>query len=150
MTLPLFKKPPEKRSRNMRAIRSTGNKTTEKRLASLLKESGITGWKLHPANIAGRPDFVIARKHLAVFVDGCFFHGCPSCGHIPRTNRAYWMAKITRNRRRDAAISRRLRAAGYRVVRIKECQLRTKPERCINLVVRGLVPDKLGQRGGRD
>lgn len=142
MSLPPFKKPPKKRSRNMSAIRSSGNKTTEKRLTLLLRRKGIRGWKLHPDKIVGKPDFVIAQKRVAVFVDGCFFHGCPRCGHIPKTNKPYWAAKIARNKRRDVVISRALRKSGYRVVRIKECQLRTNPERCLNRISHELLRRK--------
>ena len=131
MALPSFKKPTKMRSRNMRAILSFGNKTTERRLASLFREKNIRGWRAQPRNVPGRPDFVIEKKRVAVFVDGCFFHGCPHCGHIPRTNRAYWTAKITRNKRRDLAVSKALRGLGYRVIRIWECQLRKKPARCL-------------------
>jgi DNA mismatch endonuclease, patch repair protein len=138
MALPTFKKPTEKRSRNMSAIRSCGNKTTEKRLASLLRRYRIQGWRPHPRKILGNPDFLIEEKSVVVFVDGCFFHGCPYCGHIPRTNRAYWTAKIARNKRRDKLISKTLRDLGYRVVRIRECQLRTRPERCLARIERAL------------
>jgi DNA mismatch endonuclease (patch repair protein) len=63
---------------------------------------------VHPPNIIGNPDLVIQEARVAVFVDGCFWHGCPRCGHIPRTNRAYWTAKLARNKRRDRAISKAL------------------------------------------
>ena len=133
--LPRFKKPTERRARNMRAIRSAGNSTTERRLASLLRRHGLRGWKLQARHIVGRPDLVIQSKRIAVFVDGCFWHGCPHCGHIPRTNRAYWLAKIAQNKRRDRAVSKALRALGYRVVRIWECQLRVKPEHCFERIL---------------
>ncbi len=138
MELPPFKKPSEDRSKNMQAIRSSGNKTTEKLLASLLREHRIRGWRLHPPNIVGRPDLVLHRERVAIFVDGCFWHGCPRCGHIPRTNRDYWLAKITGNKRRDRAASRALRAQGYHVIRIRECQLRTNPKRCLGRIVKML------------
>jgi DNA mismatch endonuclease (patch repair protein) len=146
MALPPFKQPAEKRSQNMRAIRSSGTKTTEKRLASLFREYRVRGWRTQPCNIMGRPDFVIQRRHLVVFVDGCFFHGCPHCGHIPRTNRAYWIAKIARNRRRDLTVSKALKEMGYRVIRIWECQLRSKPERCLGPILHELKR-KMGKRG---
>lgn len=137
MTLPPFKKPTKRRSRNMRAIRSCGNRTTERRLASLLRKQNIRGWRTQPRNIPGRPDFVIGKKRVAVFVDGCFFHGCTHCGHIPRTNKAYWTAKITRNKRRDLAISKTLKSLGFRVVRIWECELRKHPTRCLAHILQG-------------
>lgn len=135
MTLPSFNKPTETRSQNMRAIRSSGNKTTEKRLWSLLRENHVAGWRLHPPGIVGNPDLLMKRKRIAVFIDGCFWHGCPRCGHIPRTNRAYWTAKIARNKRRDRAVSKTLTALGFRVVRIRECQLRANPKRCFTKIV---------------
>lgn len=137
-TLPAFKPPSATRSRNMCAIRSMGNRTTERRLVSLLLKSRLRGWRLRPKEIPGTPDFVFVRSRLAVFSDGCFFHGCPDCGHIPKTNSAYWRAKIARNRRRDARISRKLRLLGYSVIRIWECQLRKRPDWCLKRICRAL------------
>src|ERR1700694_767253 len=141
MALPPFKKPADGRTRNMRAIRSLGNKTTERRLVSLLKQHHIRGWRLHPPNIAGKPDLVIQKARITIFVDGCFWHGCPQCGHIPATNRAYWTAKLARNTRRDREMSKTLKALGYRVIRVWECQLRATPERCLKRIQRELRRD---------
>ncbi len=134
--LPTFRTPDASRSENMRAIRSSQNRTTEGRLVSLLLGQRIRGWKLHPKGLEGKPDLVIPSKHVAVFVDGCFWHGCPRCGHIPKTNRAYWSAKIARNKRRDLQSTRRLKALGYRVVRIWECQLAKAPSQCVQRILR--------------
>lgn len=136
--LPTFNKPPENRSRNMRAIRSSGNKTTEARLVSLLRRHRVWGWRRHPADILGNPDLVMRGQRVAVFVDGCFWHGCPKCGHIPKTNRAYWRAKIARNLSRDALISRRLRTLGFRVLRVRECDLKGRPKQCLRRIRRAL------------
>jgi DNA mismatch endonuclease (patch repair protein) len=125
----------------MRAIRSSGNKTTEKRLVILLKEDRIQGWRSHPPRILGKPDLVFQAARIAVFVDGCFWHGCPKCGHIPKTNRAYWKAKIARNLGRDAKISRTLRASGFRVMRLRECDLRKRPGQCLRRIKRTLARD---------
>jgi DNA mismatch endonuclease (patch repair protein) len=138
MKLPLFIEPSRSRAENMRAIRSCGNKTTERRLVSLLERYRVRGWRLHPSHILGKPDFLIRRERLAIFVDGCFWHGCPRCGHIPKTNRAYWIAKIERNKRRDRSVSRTLRLMGFRVVRLWECQLHEKEEYCIKRIQRVL------------
>jgi DNA mismatch endonuclease, patch repair protein len=123
------------RSENMRAIRSVGNRTTELRLKALLIRSSIRGWRLHPKGALAKPDFYFPKERIAVFVDGCFWHGCPRCGHIPRTNRSYWITKIARNKSRDSANSRALRVRGYRVIRIWECQLREQPNRCIRRIL---------------
>jgi DNA mismatch endonuclease (patch repair protein) len=67
-----------------------------------------------------RPDIVLRRARLAVFVDGCFWHGCPTHGTKPRSNSDYWAKKIGRNRDRDRRNDRALRAAEWTVVRIWE------------------------------
>ena len=126
------------RRSNMRAIKATNNTTTERRLRGLLSGSGIPGWNVRP-NLYGSPDFVFRREKLAIFVDGCFWHGCKRCGHLPKTNKNYWRAKISRNKKRDAAVSRTLRARGYSVVRIWECKLRGHPRSCIARVTRALL-----------
>ena len=130
------------RSENMRSIRSFGNRTTELRLKAILVQGGISGWKLHDEDILGIPDFFFQKERLVVFVDGCFWHGCPKCGHIPKTNRAYWKAKIARNVHRDALISRRLRALGVRVLRLRECDLRARPTECLRRIRRALSRHK--------
>lgn len=110
---------PEQRSYAMSRVRSRGNKTTELRLQRLLGEAGLTGWKLH-ASVAGKPDFVFELEKVAVFVDGCFWHGCPRCYRRPATNTSYWTEKVARNRRRDRRVTRQLRVQGWRVFRVWE------------------------------
>jgi len=74
----------------------------------------------------GKPDFVFPDQRLAVFVDGCFWHGCPLHGTNPATNREFWSEKITRNRQRDREVNRALRALGWRILRIWEHELTLK------------------------
>ena len=89
----------------------------------VLIRSGIGGWQLHPAEIAGRPDIYFPRQKLAIFIDGCFWHGCSRCGHIPKTRRLFWEAKILRNKARDKATARKLRQKRMNVIRIWEHSL---------------------------
>ena len=105
------------RSRVMAAVRSTGNKATELTLLKLFREAGIIGWRRHP-NLRGNPDFVFPRQKIAVFVDGCFWHGCPRHCRVPKNNRKYWKAKIARNMTRDRRTNRLLRAKGWKIIRI--------------------------------
>ena len=118
---------PEKRSEVMSRVRGEGNKATELRLISVFRARGIKGWRRR-AKVFGKPDFVFPKLKLAVFVDGCFWHGCPAHGTIPATRRDFWEAKITRNRARDREVNRELKARGWRVLRLWEHELRAKRE----------------------
>lgn len=119
----------KKRSEVMALIRSKGNKVTELGLASLFRSAGISGWRRNQ-KVFGKPDFVFRKHHLAVFVDGCFWHGCPRCYRGPDSNRKYWNAKILRNRQRDREVARALRKAGWRLIRVWECALAERPAAC--------------------
>lgn len=144
----------QKRSAVMARIRSRGNRDTELALARLLRAHGVKGWrrqveirnpKSEVRKFRVKPDFVFRRERVAVFVDGCFWHGCPQhsppgrwlrkssmpmgdgsrrAGSGGRTGKAFWRAKLAANRARDRAVNRALRRAGWRVVRIWEHTLR--------------------------
>jgi len=111
------------RSELMSRIRGKGNERTEVRLAKLMRGAGIGGLRRH-LPIPGRPDFSFRKEKVAVFVDGCFWHGCPRCFRLPRQNRAFWKKKIEGNRRRDRSVNERLRRLAWTVIRIRECRLK--------------------------
>ena len=113
----------QKRSEVMSKILGKGNAKTEVRFARLMRAGGISGWRRH-LPILGKPDFAFRNQKLAIFVDGCFWHGCPKCFRLPKQNRAFWKVKIDGNRKRDQSVNRRLRRLGWKVIRIRECQLR--------------------------
>lgn len=114
----------DERSRIMSLVRGKGNTSTELKVMKLFRENQITGWRRH-LPILGRPDFAFPKCKVALFVDGCFWHGCPRCYRAPKSSQAYWQAKIQRNKRRDLRVTRELRRNGWQVVRVKECQLKT-------------------------
>lgn len=89
------------------------------------------------SNLNRRADLVFAAAKVAVFVDGCFWHGCPEHGTAARTNSDYWGAKIEGNRARDADTDRRLRDAGWVVVRVWEHSDATVAAQKIFGLVRG-------------
>jgi DNA mismatch endonuclease (patch repair protein) len=144
-----------KRSEVMSRIRSRGNKDTELALARLLRANGISGWRRHSLvrvasckwqvtrkarasvlspvtrhpSLTVRPDFVFSKSRTAVFVDGCFWHGCPKHATKPANNRAFWQRKLAGNKARDRLVTRTLRAQGWRVVRIWEHELQKAMKR---------------------
>lgn len=127
-----------KRSQIMSRIRGRGNKETELALIRVLRAHRITGWRRHQA-IFGKPDFVFREVRVALFVDGCFWHGCPRCYTRPESNRLFWDAKRTGNRARDRLVGRELRRLGWRVLRIWEHDLRKHPGRVIARILRALA-----------
>jgi DNA mismatch endonuclease (patch repair protein) len=114
-----------KRSSVMARIRSKGNLETELAMMRFFREHNITGWRRQQV-VFGNPDFIFRAVHLAVFVDGCFWHGCHRHGRIPTGNRDYWLNKIARNKNRDRIVTRTLRKEGWRVLRIWHHELARK------------------------
>jgi DNA mismatch endonuclease (patch repair protein) len=112
-----------KRSAVMSAIRSAKNQATEVRLIELFRAYGISGWR-RGMKLAGRPDFVFRNARVAIFVDGCFWHGCPRHAQLPASNRAYWLPKLRNNVERDRRANRILRRNGWRVARIWQHELK--------------------------
>lgn len=127
---------PAQRSALMAKVRSAGNASTELRLVAVFRALGVTGWrrsatlqfKTDQLKFKVRPDFVFRALKLAVFVDGCFWHGCPIHATQPKQNAAFWAEKIARNRARDHLVTRRLRARGWRVLRLWEHELTKRHE----------------------
>jgi DNA mismatch endonuclease, patch repair protein len=132
-----YLEPDELRSRIMRSNKSRGNLSTELTLMRLLRSNGISGWR-RGVLITGRPDFVFTRDRIAIFIDGCFWHGC-KCRRLPKKNREYWDAKFRDNRARDKRTTRDLRARGWIVIRIWEHQLKHKPALVIRRVAQALI-----------
>jgi DNA mismatch endonuclease (patch repair protein) len=113
---------PEQRRLNMSRIRDRNTKP-EKALRSALHAEGLR-FRIHRRDIAGCPDVVFPAKKIAVFVDGCFWHGCPEHQTMPRTNPAFWEKKLQRNRERDEAVTRTLESAGWKILRFWEHEVR--------------------------
>ncbi len=116
-----------KRSELMSKVRSRGNKDTELALMNLFRLHRITGWRRNQS-VFGKPDFVFRKARLAVFVDGCFWHGCPLHATFPKSNQSYWLPKLAENKERDQRQSDKLRTAGWAVIRFweHECLLTTR------------------------
>ena len=114
------------RSDIMRAVRATD--TGPERLVRALLRRFAPGYRLHRADLPGKPDIAYLGLRRAIFVHGCFWHGhdCPRGAREPKTNVIYWRAKIARNRSRDADHERALDARGWRVLTIWECETKDR------------------------
>lgn len=115
------------RSIQMSRVRAKGNRSTELSVAGCLARARISGWKRNPRNVFGKPDFLFRREAVALFVDGCFWHGCSKCNrNLPQNRREFWSRKIERNRVRDKEVAKELQRAGFQVVRVWEHEVRSR------------------------
>ncbi len=126
-----------KRSEIMSAVRSSGNKSTEIALIALFRKNFMRGWRRN-YKLTGHPDFVFLKNKLAVFADGCFWHG-HNCRNVkPSSNRSYWQNKINVNKKRDRRINTILRKKGWKVIRVWECEIKLGNTRKI-LIIKNLI-----------
>ena len=138
------------RSAMMSRIRGRGNRRTEIGVISLFRKMGIKGWRRHHLicfasnrirtgrasdgttfKLQVRPDISFTKLKVAVFVDGCFWHGCSKCYRRPKSRTRFWTLKAIRNKERDRFQTLVLKRSGWRVLRIWEHELTRNPERCV-------------------
>ncbi len=112
------------RSAVMRAVPGK-NSSAEMKVRKALTVLGAR-YRLHRRDLPGAPDIFMPGRRLAIFVHGCFWHGhdCPRGGRTPKTNTAYWTAKIARNKARDERALTALQTAGWRAEVVWECELK--------------------------
>lgn len=115
----------KERSEIMRCVRSEKNASTERVMVGALRSRHISGWKLRPQGFPGSPDLVFPKAGIIVFLDGCFWHGCPKCFRAPSTRVEYWRPKIAGNKKRDRRNTRLLRRQGLSVLRLWEHDIRS-------------------------
>ncbi len=133
---------PAARSRTMAAVRSS-NTTPEREVRSALHRLGVRyrlGQQIAVGTRRVKPDLAFKGARVALFVDGCFWHGCPDHCRIPATNASYWTQKIRRNRERDTVIDSELEAAGWRVIRAWEHSTPASVARRVTLTLRSRPP----------
>ena len=116
------------RSENMRRIRSK-NTAPELAVRHLTWKLGFSGYRIHRNDIPGKPDLAWISQKIAIFVHGCFWHGhdCAEGIRKPKSNQSYWIPKIERNRQRDIENMTTLRANGWRILVIWECEIKDTP-----------------------
>lgn len=129
----------EKRSDIMKHVRSKGNKSTEMKMIAIFKSLGITGWRRN-YNVKGHPDFIFSKQKIAIFVDGCFWHGHDCRNTRPSDNADYWEKKRQRNIEHDKEITELFETRGWQVIRIWECELKKKNREVLLEKVRVLLP----------
>ena len=117
------------------------NTKPERRLRSLLRAAGYPGYRLHWKKAPGTPDIAYPGRHVAIFVNGCFWHRCPRCQPaLPKSNTEFWRRKFLRNQERDARKVREVEEAGWTAITAWECQIRTEPlavaQRIVELLAR--------------
>jgi len=120
----------------MAAVKSKGNKSTERAFRMFLVRNAVAGFHLNYKALPGTPDFYFPEHQLAIFIDGCFWHGCPTCGHVPKTRQAWWRNKLQNNHQRDVRKTALLEGMGIKVVRLWEHDL--KDTAYLTLVLRSL------------
>jgi DNA mismatch endonuclease (patch repair protein) len=125
---------PQKRSEIMKASKPKGNKSTELKLIQIFKQLGVKGWRRNYRIAGSVPDFVFLKKRIAVFADGCFWHGHNCRNLTPKQNSKYWQAKFENNRIRDKQINERLERKGWKVIRIWECEIKKKSEEKLKML----------------
>lgn len=130
-----------KRSAVMALIKGRNNQSTERVIVSMLRRHRIVGWRRHLSKLPGRPDIAFPGAKLAVFIDGCFWHGCTKCRRNlkPASNSVYWAEKLRTNRRRDRRVSAKLRRNGWHVIRIWEHDIKKNPEMVMSRIRKRLV-----------
>lgn len=117
----------ESTHRSMQANKSAGTKP-EETLAKALFATGLRGYRRNDKRFPGKPDIYVPRAKIAVFVHGCFWHGCTLCGTYrqPQTNSRFWAEKLARNQARDALNCEKLRSLGITPIIIWECQVKNE------------------------
>lgn len=121
----------KQRSYNMSRIKSKWT-SQEIKIHGCLKGKKVKH-KMHPKAF-GNPDIGFPNSHVLIFLDGCFWHGCPKCYSQPKSNKKFWAAKIKRNRTNDKRVTNKLRKAGFTVLRFWECEVRNNSGKVLNKI----------------
>lgn len=126
----------EKRSKIMASIKGKNTKP-EIIIRKLLWAQGIR-YRIHNKKIIGTPDISIKKKRTAVFLDGCFWHGCSKCYKVPKTNRKFWKDKLEYNKQRRRKVRHELKKEGWRVLEFWEHQIISQPTTATQKIARYL------------
>lgn len=127
----------EVRSKIMRAVHSNDTRMEEKFRKELFSR-GVR-FRKNVSDLPGKPDIAIKSKRVVIFLDSCFWHGCPEHLRQPKSNKNYWDKKVKLNVERDHKINSEYRIRGWKLVRIWEHEIKDNPEKCINRIIEVLA-----------
>ena len=112
----------KKRSEIMSAIRSKNSKI-EVDFRKVIWKAGFR-YRKNPSKYFGKPDLVLKKHKVVIFVDSCFWHGCKKHCRLPSTRKDYWIPKIERNKQRDKEVGKYYKKIGWKIIRIWEHNLK--------------------------
>jgi len=133
--------PIPKREGTSRLMRSNKAKDTKPEilLRKALWNDGLRGYRLHPKQLPGRPDIAFGKNKVAVFINGCFWHRCPTCDlPLPKSNTKFWQDKFDANTSRDLKKINALKDSGWKPITIWECDIQEDPKRSVELIKQAL------------
>lgn len=124
----------EIRSKTMRSVKSKFTKIDNDFVCKLKRNK--VEFKRYAIKLYGKPDIVIKKHKIVIFIDSCFWHGCPYHHRRPKSNRKYWNQKIARNKTRDKNVNMYYRNSGWTVIRFWEHSINKNIDKCIDKVLR--------------
>lgn len=127
----------KQRSFNMSRIKGR-NTSLELKMRNSIYKKGLRGYRLHP-NLIGHPDLIFPKKKIAVFFDGCFWHKCSECFIKPVTRKIFWEEKISSNIKRDQVVNKKLRGAGWKVLRFWEHDIDRNSEKVADRIAKSFA-----------
>ncbi|GED59946.1 very short patch repair endonuclease [Brevibacillus formosus] len=130
----------EQRSKNMRAIRSTGS-TLESKVTKELWKRGLR-FRKNVRKLMGNPDIAIQKHKIVIFLDSCFWHSCPIHGNVPATNVGYWQKKLKRNIDRDIEVNEYYSKKGWKILRIWEHEVKNDFESALKKISHFILSSK--------
>ena len=126
------------------------NTAPEKKLRELLYTHGLRGYRVNFEKLPGRPDIAFTKYKLAIFVDGCFWHGCSCRPTKPETNKKFWEEKFKDNRKRDRKVDRQLKEMDYSVLRFWEHEIDGELTTCFSKIYHELLSRGYPKNKGED
>jgi DNA mismatch endonuclease (patch repair protein) len=131
--------PTQEATSKMMQANKAKNTKPEVLLRKMLWINGLRGYRLHPKQLPGKPDISFSKVKLAVFINGCFWHRCPTCNlSLPKSNTDFWKKKFDANVARDQKKAEALRQIGWRTLTIWECMIASDLESCLERIERAL------------